>query len=103
VHAGLRPTRGLEDQDDEDRFWIREEFIDRPHPFPFTILYGHTPQREVRVHLPYKIGLDTGAVYGNLLSCLDLGSKELVQVRAGTAEVWRRSLTREFEQAGLTR
>jgi serine/threonine protein phosphatase 1 len=99
VHAGLRPTRALEDQDDEDLFWIREEFIDRPHPFPFTILYGHTPQREIRLHLPYKIGLDTGAVYGNLLSCLELGSKELVQVRTGTAEVVRRSLVKEFEEA----
>jgi serine/threonine protein phosphatase 1 len=98
VHAGLRPTRPLEEQDAEDLFWIREEFIDRPHPFPFTILYGHTPQREVRLHLPYKVGLDTGAVYGNRLSCLELTGKELVQVCSGTSEVVRRSLADEFER-----
>lgn len=100
VHAGLRPTRPLDGQDDEDLFWIREEFIDRPHPFPFTILYGHTPQREVRVQLPHKLGLDTGAVYGNKLSCFELGSKELIQVQAETLNVVRRSLAAEFEKAG---
>jgi serine/threonine protein phosphatase 1 len=97
VHAGLRPTRALEEQDEEDLFWIREEFIDRPHPFPFTVLYGHTPQREIRLHLPYKIGLDTGAVYGNCLSCLELRGGELVQVRTGTRQIVRRSLAREIE------
>jgi serine/threonine protein phosphatase 1 len=103
VHAGVRPSRALEEQDEEDLFWIREEFIDRPHPFPFTILYGHTPQREVRLHLPYKIGLDTGAVYGNCLSCLELGSKELIQVRTGTGEVVRRSLADKFAAARRAR
>jgi serine/threonine protein phosphatase 1 len=103
VHAGLRPTRSLKEQDEEDLFWIREEFIDRPHPFPFTILYGHTPQRDVRLHLPYKVGLDTGAVYGNLLSCLELESKELVQVATGTLEVVRRSLATEFAEASRVR
>jgi Calcineurin-like phosphoesterase len=103
VHAGLRPTRPLEQQDEEDLFWIREEFIDRPHPFPFTILYGHTPQREVRLHLPYKVGLDTGAVYGNRLSCLELESKELFQVQTGTLEMVRRSLAKEFDGASRAR
>jgi len=101
VHAGVRPSRSLTQQSEEDLLWIREDFIDRAHSFPYTVLYGHTPQRDVRVHLPYKIGLDTGVVYGNLLSCLELASKELIQVQRGTGRVRRRSLAVEFEEAKL--
>jgi serine/threonine protein phosphatase 1 len=99
VHAGLRPSRPLDRQDEEDLLWIREEFIDRPHPFPLTVLYGHTPQRDVRLQLPHKLGLDTGVVYGNLLSCFELGSKDLVQVSAGSLQVLSRSLAAEFAAA----
>jgi serine/threonine protein phosphatase 1 len=99
VHAGLRPTRALEDQTDEDRFWIREEFITVPHRFPFTILFGHTPQREVFLDLPYKIGLDTGLVYGNKLSCLELKARRLLQVRREAREVVRYDLKDEFAHA----
>jgi serine/threonine protein phosphatase 1 len=103
VHAGVRPTRPLDAQQDEDLFWIREEFINAPHPFPYTVLYGHTPQREVRIDLPYKIGLDTGLVYGNRLSCLELSARELWQVRRGATTVDRRSLASQFHAAGLDR
>ena len=99
VHAGVRPNRPLTQQSQEDLLWIREDFIDRDHPFPFTILYGHTPQRDVRIQLPFKLGLDTGLVYGNLLSCFELASKELIQVQRVTGRVARRSLAEEFERA----
>lgn len=101
VHAGLRPTRTLEEQSEEDLFWIREEFIAAPHEFPFVVLYGHTPQREIRMHLPFHIGLDTGVVYGNRLSCLELESKELLQIRRGGTEVTRSSLAAEFDKFGI--
>jgi serine/threonine protein phosphatase 1 len=101
VHAGIRPTMPLEEQVEEDLFWIREEFIDAEHPFPYTVLYGHTPQRDVRLHLPFKLGLDTGCVYGNRLSCLELTSKDLWQVARGAHVAARRSLEREFTAAGL--
>src|ERR1700687_260940 len=83
VHAGLDPMRPLEQQRREDLLWIRDEFICNPHPFPFTVLFGHTPQREVRLDFPYKIGLDTGLVYANKLSCLELEEKRLFQIRRG--------------------
>lgn len=101
VHAGLRPTRPLEEQTDEDRFWIREEFIAMPHDFPFIILFGHTPQREVYIDLPYKIGLDTGLVYGNKLSCLETRTKTLLQIYRETKNVVTRSLEAEFERGAL--
>ena len=103
VHAGLRPTRPWDKQDEEDLLWIREDFITAQHPYPFTVLYGHTPQRQIRVDLPYKIGLDTGLVYGNLLSCLELSRKELFQIRRGSGNVQGRSLAEEFEQSARPR
>lgn len=83
VHAGVRPTVPLDRQEEEDLFWIRQEFVAVPHPFPATIVFGHTAGHEVYVDLPYKIGLDTGVVYGNKLSALALETGELLQVGAG--------------------
>lgn len=93
VHAGLRPGCPLESQSDEDRFWIREEFIQARHAFPFTIVFGHTPYDDVHLDLPYKIGLDTGVVYGNKLSCLVLETKSLIQVTRGGRTATTRDLT----------
>jgi len=101
VHAGIRPGRPLDDQVEEDLLWIRDEFIAAPHDFPCTVLYGHTPQRDVRLHLPYKIGLDTGLVYGNRLSCLELSRRELWQIARSARTVERRSLAVPFAAAGL--
>jgi len=99
VHGGLSPVRPLEQQVSDDLLWIREEFIASRHPFPFTVLFGHTPSREVFIDLPYKIGLDTGLVYWNKLSCLEVGEKDLYQIRRGERSVQRRSLGREFANA----
>ena len=101
VHAGVRPTRSLEDQMEEDLFWIREDFILNEHPLPYTVLYGHTPNQGVRLDLPHKIGLDTGLVYGNLLSCLELRDRELLQIQRGGRDVRRRSLAEDFARAGV--
>lgn len=89
VHAGVSPIRPLEDQLEEDLLWIREEFIRNRHPFAQTIVFGHTPQREVFWHLPFKIGLDTGCVYGNRLSCLELTTGTLLQVERESCSVTR--------------
>lgn len=96
VHAGVAPTRPLAEQRAEDLLWIRDEFIASPHPFPFTVLFGHTPQREVLLHLPYKIGLDTGLVYWNKLSCLELETQRLFQIRRDDTQVHSRGLQEEF-------
>jgi serine/threonine protein phosphatase 1 len=101
VHAGVHPGRPLDRQDEEDLLWIRDEFIRAAHPFPYTVLYGHTPQRDVRLHLPYSVGLDTGLVYNNRLSCLELRRRELWQIARGARSVARRSLAAEFSAAGI--
>jgi serine/threonine protein phosphatase 1 len=87
VHAGIRPDVPLAKQDEEDLFWIREDFIAQPHPLPQTVIYGHTPTRRVHVNLPYKIGIDTGCVYGGDLTCLELESGTLYQVSYGEKRV----------------
>jgi len=87
VHAGISALRPLEEQDPEDLLWIRQEFIDNPHPLPYTVIYGHTPQREVKFDLPYKVGIDTGLVYGGKLSCLEFTEKKLFQVAKGSRAV----------------
>jgi serine/threonine protein phosphatase 1 len=99
VHAGLNPRRSLREQEVEDILWIRDEFFSHPHPFSFTVLFGHTPQREVLLDLPYKVGLDTGLVYWNQLSCLELGEKRLYQIRRGERSVLSRSLGVQFARA----
>lgn len=101
VHAGIRPGIALGDQSDEDLLWIREEFFSRPHALPYTVVYGHTPTREARVELPYCIGLDTGLVYGNKLSCLDADGRRLVQVARGARRAVTRDLAPAFAAAQL--
>jgi len=86
VHAGVNPLRSLEEQNEEELLWIRQEFIDNPHTLPYTVIFGHTPQREVFFHLPYKVGIDTGLVYGGKLSCLEVVENKLFQVRKGSKE-----------------
>jgi serine/threonine protein phosphatase 1 len=92
VHAGLNPARPLDAQEPEDLLWIRGAFIQKPHEFQVTVLFGHTPCRDVLLDLPYKIGLDTGLVYGNKLSCLEVSDKRLFQIRRGADAVTDGSL-----------
>jgi serine/threonine protein phosphatase 1 len=71
VHAGFRPGVRLEDQSLEDLLWIRDSFIYEPCALGKSVIFGHTPFYEPLV-MEDKIGLDTGAVYGNKLTCMEL-------------------------------
>lgn len=71
VHAGLRPGLPLEAQQEQDLLWIREEFLSSPYQWQRTVVFGHTPQKAPLL-LPRRIGLDTGAVYGRVLTCCDV-------------------------------
>jgi serine/threonine protein phosphatase 1 len=71
VHAGLVPGKALNEQALEDLLWIREPFIFSNHDFGKRVIFGHTPFREPLV-MKNKIGIDTGAVYGNKLTALEL-------------------------------
>ena len=94
VHAGVRPGIALADQQTEDLLWIREEFLDHPHALGSTVVFGHTPHRRVLVGLPYRIGIDTGCVYGGALSCVVLPDAHVYQVRLGDTAVRDEPLVR---------
>lgn len=97
VHAGIDPQKSLADQSNEDFFWIRSKFIYNSHNLPYTILFGHTPQQKVLYNLPYKVGLDTGLVYGNMLTCLELDEKVLFQISRGKKGVNKSSVQRMWD------
>ena len=71
VHAGFRPYVALERQTAEDMVWIRDAFIDSDYDFGKKVIFGHTPFPEPLI-MDNKIGLDTGAVFDNRLTCLEL-------------------------------
>jgi serine/threonine protein phosphatase 1 len=67
--------------------WVRAEFVRNPHNLGKTVVFGHTPFDDVLLDLPYKIGIDTGVVYGNRLSAVELVQGSLFQVERGDTEV----------------
>lgn len=79
VHAGLRPGVHLADQSSEDLLWIRYEFMDSEEDFGRTVVFGHTPLRDPLIE-SNKIGIDTGAVYGGRLTCIELHGRTIHQV-----------------------
>ncbi len=79
VHGGLKPGVPLSEQEEEDLLWIRGDFIASMADFGKKVIFGHTPFREPLV-LPNKIGIDTGAAYGNRLTCLKLPAEEFISV-----------------------
>jgi serine/threonine protein phosphatase 1 len=92
VHAGVLPTRTLEEQSVEDMLWIRQEFIFHPHQLDSIVVFGHTPMRSVLVDLPSKMGIDTGLVYGGKLSCVEFVEGVLYQVARGSRQAKSQSI-----------
>jgi serine/threonine protein phosphatase 1 len=71
VHAGVRPGIPLGRQQEDDLFWIRDDFLICEEPFEKIIVHGHTPVREPEVR-PNRINIDTGAYATGRLTCLRL-------------------------------
>jgi len=71
VHAGLAPNLPLEKNDLATLCEGRDSFLALDHDFGKKVIFGHTP-----FELPFvtstKICIDTGAVYGNLLTAIEL-------------------------------
>jgi serine/threonine protein phosphatase 1 len=96
VHAGINPQKSWAEQTDAELLWIRNTFIYCAHSLPQTVLFGHTPQPTVFYDLPFKVGLDTGLVYGNMLTCLEVDEKVLFQISRGGKKVNRTSVQRKW-------
>ncbi len=76
VHAGIRPGRKIYRQSTDDLLWIREPFLSSSEKHPFVVVHGHTPTAapEIRSN---RIGIDTGAALGGVLTCLVLEENRL--------------------------
>ncbi|WP_431272251.1 metallophosphoesterase family protein [Dankookia sp. P2] len=75
-HAGVRPGVPLDRQDPFDLLWIREPFLSFEGDLPQIVVHGHTPTAEPSVR-PHRIGIDTGACFGGVLTCLVLEGQRL--------------------------
>lgn len=76
AHAGVRPGVALARQDEEDLVWIREPFLSCKRGFGAVVVHGHTPV-EAPVVKANRIGIDTGAVYGGMLTAAVLEEDRL--------------------------
>lgn len=79
VHAGLQPGVHSSRQSRNWCLWARDAFIRSPHDFGKPVIFGHTVFQEPLVQ-KNKIGIDTGAVYGQSLTALLLPDKEFISV-----------------------
>ena len=79
VHGGVRPGVPLAEQGEDDLLWIRGDFITSMEDFGKKVIFGHTPFRQPLL-MPNKIGIDTGAAYGNRLTCLKLPAEEFISL-----------------------
>jgi serine/threonine protein phosphatase 1 len=80
VHAGIRPAVPLDRQERHDMLWIREPFLSWRQSHDVIVVHGHTPRHEPDVR-SNRIGIDTGAVMGGVLTCLVLEEDRLGFIR----------------------
>jgi len=71
VHAGLRHDEPLANQDISDLCEVREPFLSQERDYGKRVIFGHTPFATPLL-TPFRTGIDTGAVYGNLLTAVEL-------------------------------
>ena len=79
VHAGLRPGLHLSRQTSDWCLWVRDQFIKSSHDFGKPVIFGHTIFQKPFIQ-KNKIGIDTGAVYGNRLTALLLPDNKFISV-----------------------
>ncbi len=83
VHAGIRPGVPLDAQDDRDRLWIRDEFIDCIDDHDAIIVHGHTIEGDTVEILPNRINVDTGAYRTGRLSAVAIEGDESWAITTG--------------------
>jgi serine/threonine protein phosphatase 1 len=84
VHAGLRPGVPLAEQTPDDMLWIRDSFLRSAANFGAVVVHGHTPTvyPEFRSN---RIGIDTGAYYSSVLTCLLITAEEISVRQTGVS------------------
>ncbi len=81
VHAGVRQGVDLNQQDERDMLWIRDEFLTSSAKWDKIIVHGHTPS-EAPTMTETRISLDTGAYATGVLSAVRLvdDMRKIIQV-----------------------
>ena len=84
VHAGLRPGVPLAQQSRHDQLWIREPFLSSAADLGAVVVHGHTPRLRPEIKRN-RIGIDTGAVMGGVLTCAVLEADRVAFLQTGPA------------------
>ncbi|GMM93361.1 metallophosphoesterase [Qipengyuania sp. MTN3-11] len=81
VHAGIDPSRPIDQQRSSDLRWIRERFLNSTESHDHVVVHGHTIFEDVEDR-GTRIGIDTGAFRSGRLTALMLEGKERVFIQA---------------------
>jgi serine/threonine protein phosphatase 1 len=82
VHAGIRPGKSLQDQSTEDLLWIRQDFTGDGNQHDHIVVHGHSISEDVEFR-SNRIGIDTGAYYTGVLTCLVLEGEQQRLLQTG--------------------
>lgn len=86
VHAGVRPGVPLDEQEENDLLWIRNDFLRAAGPFDKVIVHGHTWEPVAQI-FDHRLGIDTGAYATGVLTAvrIDDDGHRLLQANARAA------------------
>ena len=79
VHAGVRPGIPLDEQQETDLLWIRNEFLDSDENFGKFIVHGHTAVKQPDIR-PNRINIDTGAYATGNLTLLTIQGTSMLAI-----------------------
>jgi predicted phosphodiesterase len=89
VHGGLNPNGQMPTRQEaiNTRRWPDDRDLNNPFWWELyqgerLVLYGHDAMRGLQDHRPRTLGLDTGCVYGNMLTGYILETDTLVRIPA---------------------
>ena len=76
VHAGTRPGRAFEEQQEHDLLWIRDEFLNAGGRDDVVVVHGHTPADDAYNDFR-RINIDTGAYFSGRLTAVRLEKDQI--------------------------
>lgn len=76
VHAGTRPGKAFDDQQEHDLLWIRDEFLNAGGRDDVVVVHGHTPADDAYSDMR-RINVDTGAYFSGRLTAVRLETDQI--------------------------